>query len=102
MQDTPSEISEPANLKLLRRLVTTLMAVMILGFVVLIGLFVMRFSGPSETAPVWPAEITAPDGATIIGLSKTPEFYAVITDQNQILIYDLNHTLTQTIELTKN
>lgn len=44
MDDTPSP--EPANLRFLRRLVTVLTAVMILGIAAVVGLLVLRLSTP--------------------------------------------------------
>ncbi len=86
---------EPANLRFLRRLVTVLTTVMICGVIVVIGLLVTRLS---SDAPVVPAEITLPDGATATAFTQGSDWYAIVTDTNQILIYDrLTGALRQTV-----
>jgi hypothetical protein len=68
MNEAPeTEIELPPNLKFLRVLVTVLTVTMILGLLVLIGLFVTRFPafGTVSTSEIGalPAEITLPTGA---------------------------------------
>ncbi|MCR9124619.1 MAG: DUF6476 family protein [Rhodobacteraceae bacterium] len=95
--DSPSE-AEPANLRFLRRLVTVLTAVMICGVVVIVGLLVMRLSTP---APALPAAIALPEGARPLAFTQAPGWYAVVTTDDRILIYDrADGQLRQTIEVT--
>ncbi|EET48569.1 DUF6476 family protein [Thalassobium sp. R2A62] len=96
MQDTP----EPANLMFLRRLVTTLTAVMIAGLVIIIILFVIRL--PSQGTPLtFPDVITLPAGAVAVGYTQTPDWVAVVTDDDRVLVYDrADMELVQTITLT--
>ncbi len=78
-------------------MVTVLTAVMIVGVVVVIGLLVTRLS--SDT-PVLPSEITLPDGATGTAFTQGGDWYAVVTDKNEILIFDrLTGALRQTIAI---
>lgn len=78
---------EPANLKFLRRLVTTLTATMIVGFVVIITLVVIRLnSAPPDLA--LPDSITLPDGARAIAFTQAPNWYAVVTADDRILIFN--------------
>ena len=90
--------SEPANLRLLRVLVTVLTTVMIGGLLVIVALFVIRFSA---SAPVVPQSITLPDGVTAESFTMTPGWYAVVVDGGtRILIFDRNSgELTQTIDV---
>jgi len=68
---------------------------MICGVIVVIGLLVTRLS---SDAPVVPAEITLPDGATATAFTQGSDWYAIVTDTNQILIYDrLTGALRQTV-----
>ena len=90
---------EPANLRLLRRLVTTLMVVMILGLLTIVGLFVMRFASPAP--PGLPQSIALPDGATPMAFTQGPDWYAVVTTDSRILIYGLDGTLSQEIRITR-
>jgi hypothetical protein len=94
----PSEPDvEPANLRFLRRLVTTLTAVMICGLVIIVGLFVMRFS---TSATPLPDQITLPDGSTAQSFTRGRGWYAVVTTDDQILIFDQDSgQLRQTIQI---
>ena len=94
--DSPSEnLPEPPNLRFLRRLVTLLTVVMIGGLVVIVTLLVIRFS---QTAPPLPDEIVLPDGATPTAFTQGDSWYAVVTTDNRILIFDrLTGALRQTI-----
>jgi hypothetical protein len=92
MQDTP----EPANHRFLRRLVTTLTAVMILGLVVLIALFVMRFSGSPQIT--FPDAIDLPNGVVAVGYTQTERWVAIMTEDNRVLVYD-RATLTLAQEI---
>jgi hypothetical protein len=86
-------------IKYLRRLVTVLSATMIIGFIVLIALFVTRFSGgqPSNL-PGFPKAITLPDGATPTAFTQGRDWIAVVTADDRILIYDrASGALRQTI-----
>lgn len=90
--------SEPANLRLLRVLVTVLTTVMIGGLLVIVALFVIRFSA---SAPIVPQSITLPDGVTAESFTMTPGWYAVVVDGGtRILIFDRNSgELTQTVDV---
>lgn len=88
---------EPANLKFLRRLVTTLTAVMIVGVLVVIGLLVTRLR---DTGPALPDQITLPTGATATAFTQGDGWYAIVTADNQILIFDrLSGQLRQTVQI---
>lgn len=82
---------------MLRRLVTVLTVVMIAGFVVLIYALVTRLNAP---APVLPDQITLPGGATATAFTQGVNWYAVVTSDNRILIFDrTTGALRQTIEV---
>ncbi|MDB9716145.1 DUF6476 family protein [Amylibacter sp.] len=95
--DDPLEYSaEPANLKLLRRLVTTLLAIMIIGFITLIFMFVMRFSNNNQTFQV--NDITLPIGFSATAYTQGDNWYAIVDNTNKILIFNKSdNTLRQTI-----
>jgi hypothetical protein len=99
MTDDPQP-QEPANLKFLRLLVTILTGTMIAGLLVIIGLFVIRFS---DRGPAMPDAITLPDGTKATAFTQGDSWYAVVTKDNQILIFDRNTgKLTQTVTLNSN
>jgi hypothetical protein len=90
---------EPANLKFLRRLVTTLTATMIVGLVVMITLVVIRLNSPAPNLAL-PNDITLPDGTRAAAFTQAPNWYAVITDDDKILIFDRDSgDLTQEISI---
>ncbi|MEM9434427.1 MAG: DUF6476 family protein [Pseudomonadota bacterium] len=99
MQDTPDDapLPEPANLKFLRRLVTTLTATMIVGLLVLIATVVIRLQPPSVQ---FPDTVSLPDGTTPMAYTQGPGWTAVVTTDSKILIFDAGTgALRQTIEI---
>lgn len=89
---------DAGTVKYLRILVTTLSATMILGFIIIVVLFVIRFS--EVMAPPLPETITLPDGTTPAAFTKGPDWYAVVTSDDRILIFDLKSgALRQTIQV---
>ena len=92
-----SEQAEPANLKFLRRLVTVLTATMIGGVLLIIALIVIRFY---DVPPALPESIDLPEGVRATAFTQGPDWYAVVTSDNQILIYDrVTGRLNQTINI---
>ena len=83
MEDTPQPI-DARTLKFLRILVTTLTATMIIGLLVIIVLFVIKFS---ETRPKLPEEIVLPAGAKAVAFTQTQHWYGVATEDGRLLIY---------------
>lgn len=70
---------------------------MIAGLLVVVGLLVTRFYGDG---PEMPASITLPDGSSATAFTRGDGWYAVVTDADQILIFDaLTGQLKQTIEV---
>lgn len=92
-----SDTEEPVNLKFLRRLVTVLTATMIVGVLVIIALIVIRFY---DVPPPLPETINLPDGATALSFTQGPDWYAIVTSDNFILIFDrVTGQLKQTIAI---
>lgn len=85
MDEAPEETGLPPQLQLLRRLVTGLMVVMIVGFLVLIGALVIRLT--ADPLPL-PDRIALPDGTTATAFTQGPTWYAVVTGDDRILIFD--------------
>lgn len=70
---------------------------MIGGVIVVIGLLVTRLS---SDAPSLPAEITLPDGKTATAFTQGTDWFAIVTDDDHILIYNrLTGALRQTVTL---
>lgn len=80
---------DAAGLTLLRRLVTGLLGVMIVGFLVLIGLLVTRFPDFEDTGPAlsWPETLDLPEGVTPEAVTRGADWVAVVAE-DEILIFD--------------
>ena len=92
-----TELNAP-QLTFLRRLVTILTLTMIGGTITLVTLIFTRF----QDAPVslgLPESITLPDGSAPVAFTKSKDWYAVVTGKGQVLMYDLNGVLFQTIDV---
>ena len=76
-------------------MVTVLTTVMILGVVVVIGLLVTRLT---RDTPILPSEITLPDGAKAVAFTQAADWYAIVTDAGEILVFDrMSGALRQTV-----
>ena len=86
----------PPGLRFLRQLVTVLTVVMIVGVVLIAALLVIRLNQPALTIP---DQITLPAGTVAVSYTQTNDWFAVVTDENKILIFDLNGQLTQEVDV---
>lgn len=73
------------GLRLLRWMVTVLTATMILGLLAIVALLVIRLSATPE---VLPEALALPAGATARAFTRGEDWLAVVTDADEILIYD--------------
>lgn len=98
MDNAPEDqVPEPANLRFLRRLVTVLTATMISGVILVTAVIVIRFSQSSTPLP---DAITLPDGTTATAFTQARNWYAVVTEDDQILIFARDSgKLMQTIQI---
>ena len=86
----------PPGLRFLRQLVTVLTVVMIVGVVLIAALLVIRLNQPAFAIP---DQITLPAGTVAVSYTQTQDWFAVVTDENKILIFDLNGQLTQEVDV---
>ena len=86
----------PPGLRFLRQLVTVLTVVMIVGVVLIAALLVIRLNHPALAIP---DQITLPAGTIALSYTQTQDWFAVVTDENKILIFDLNGQLTQEVDV---
>jgi len=98
MDNAPEDpIEEPANLRFLRRLVTVLTVTMIAGVILITSLIVIRYN---QTATPLPDTITMPDGTTATAFTQARNWYAIVTENDQILIFSRDSgRLLQTIQI---
>ncbi|ETX30063.1 DUF6476 family protein [Roseivivax isoporae] len=96
MDDTPDP-APPPELRYLKTLVTVLTAVMIVGVITVATLLVIRLRAP---APPLPEEITLPDGARALAVTLGDDWVAVVTDGDEIVIFDrLTGALRQRVRI---
>lgn len=96
-EDASLSNQDARNLRFLRVLVTVLTAIMILGVLTIITLLVIRLRAPDLPLP---AEITLPDGTTATAFTQGADWYAIVTSDDRILIYDRSTgALTQEIAI---
>lgn len=89
---------DPGLVKYLRLLVTVLTAVMVVGFIVIVVLFVTKFL--DAFGPELPDVITLPDGTEPTAFTQGDDWYAVVTKDDTILVFNRDTgTLVQTIEI---
>lgn len=90
MDQPPIPEAEARNLRFLRVLVTVLTAVMIVGLVTVVALLVIRLQAPSPgpAALMLPDEIALPEGATAQAVTQGRDWYAVVTGDDEILVFD--------------
>ena len=86
----------PPGLRFLRQLVTVLTVVMIVGVVFIAALLVIRLNQPTLAIP---DQIILPAGTIAVSYTQTQDWFAVVTDENKILIFDLNGQLTQEVDV---
>ena len=71
---------------------------MIGGLLVIIALIVIRFSA---STPILPDQIVLPAGKTATAFTQGPSWYAVVTSENEVLIFNRSTgEITQTIAIT--
>ena len=98
MNEDPIPEAEARNLRFLRRLVTVLTGTMILGVLAIVILLVIRLQAPS--GPYVPDAISLPDGVGATAYTQGTGWIAIVTDTNEILIYDPDgHALRQRIPI---
>ena len=100
MQDAPltEDDKDPLNLRVLRILVTVLTVVMIVGLIAVVITFVTRFPGTGH-APL-PDQVTLPEGVGASAVTMGAGWYAIVTDDDRILIFDRDSgELRQTVEI---
>jgi hypothetical protein len=83
----------------LRILVTVLTVVMIVGLIAVVITFVTRFPGGDGVS--LPDQVTLPEGVRARAITMGEGWYAVVTDDDRILIFDrASGELRQNVEIT--
>lgn len=77
----------PPNLRFLRRLVTVLTAVMILGVITIVALLVIRLGDNGRAILVHPEMFEIPEGVGTVGYSIVNGYTVIIGDDGVIRIF---------------
>ena len=93
-QPPNANIQLPRNLRFLQRLVTLLTVSMIGGILIIAALLAFKLHSESVN---FPQTLILPDGTKPIAFTQTKDWYSVITDADQILIYKNDGTLIRSI-----
>lgn len=99
MDQAPDETTLPPSLRLLKGLVILLTLTMIGAVITVVALLVTRMPsaiGSTTPAPL-PAQITLPDGSKPSAFTQGSSWFAVVTTNDHILIYNHDGTLRQDI-----
>ena len=98
MEDARIPEAEARNLRFLRRLVTVLTATMILGVSAIVILLIIRLQAPS--GPFVPDAVVLPAGVTATAYTQGTGWIAIVTSEDEILIYDPDgHELVRRIPI---
>ena len=93
-QPPNADFQLPRNLRFLQRLVTLLTVSMIGGILIIAALLAFKLRSESIN---FPRTLILPDGTKPIAFTQTKDWYSVITEADQILIYKNDGTLIRSI-----
>ena len=93
-QPPNADFQLPRNLRFLQRLVTLLTVSMIGGILIIAALLAFKLRSESIN---FPRTLILPDGTKPIAFTQTKDWYSIITEANEILIYKNDGTLIKSI-----
>jgi hypothetical protein len=90
-------VQGPADLRFLKRLVTVLTATMIAGLLAIVALIVIRFG--AVPGPALPEALALPEGVRAEAVTAGRGWYAVVTEDQRLMIFGADGTLRRTVEI---
>jgi hypothetical protein len=100
MDTAPVPETLPPGLRFLKALVIVLTLTMIGGVITVVAVIVTRMPQAMQPLPKMPDVISLPDGTRAAAFTQGPEWYAVVTADNRILIFDRRTgALRQSVEI---
>jgi hypothetical protein len=101
MDEAPESEALPPGLRFLRALVVLLTLTMIVGVIVIVAVIVTRMPRAMQALPAMPEAITLPDGTRAAAFTQGTDWYAVVTADDRILIFDRGTgVLRQSVAIT--
>jgi hypothetical protein len=103
METAPAPDGLPPSLRFLKFLVIVLTLTMIVGVITIVAILVTRMPVAMQGMPRMPDSVALPDGARAVAFTQGPDWYAVVTATNEILIFDrATGALRQTVKVEGN
>ncbi len=99
MDDTSDKLELPPSLRWLKWLVTGLTLTLILGVITIVGLLVTRL--PLPQAGALPEKLALPAGARPQAVTRGEGWFAVVTTDDRILIFDSSGRMTQEVQIQR-
>jgi len=93
-QPPNADFQLPQNLRFLQRLVTLLTVSMITGIIIIVALLAVKLRTESIN---FPQTVILPDGTKPIAFTQTKDWYSIITDADEVLIFKNDGTLINSI-----
>jgi hypothetical protein len=99
-QDDTTPAPLPPAARFLKRLVLVMTVVMVAAFLAMTALALRLLTAPQAAALPLPPDITLPTGARAAAFTQAPGWFAVVTEDDRILIYDrASGRLRQTVDI---
>ena len=95
-QPPNADFQLPRNLRFLQRLVTFLTVSMIAGILIIAAMLAFKLRDENIN---FSQKLVLPDGTKPIAFTQTKDWYSVITESNEILIYKNDGTLIRSISV---
>ena len=103
MADAPKIHDEPANLRVLRYMVLAMTIIFIVGFAIIVTVVYLQFvKSRNGFASNFPEFIELPEGSELHAFTQGRDWYAVVTQDDKILIYDSDGELMQSVDIRRN
>ena len=93
-QPPNADFQLPRNLRFLQRLVTLLTVSMIVGILTIAALLAFKLRSENIN---FPQTLTLPNGTKPIAFTQTKDWYSIITDADEVLIFKNDGTLINSI-----
>lgn len=99
MDKAPAPEGLPPSLRFLKALVIVLTLTMIGGVITVVALLVTRMPAAFQATVPLPDRITLPAGVRAAAVTQAPDWFAVVTTDNRILIFNRDGSLRQQVSI---
>ena len=101
MADAPKIYDHPTDLRILRYLVLAMTIIFIVGFTIIVTVVYLQFVKAQNGFKIdLPDIVELPEGARAQAFTQGRGWYAVVTQENKILVFDSKSgELTQSVDI---